>query len=106
MSWQGLVGTAGIVAGTLARIVAQEHAARIHHLLGKLLVIGSCDDKMLWGVGVAEVDGLLLVLNEDELGVIQRSLRHLLARQSLQLNFHFLLHSFQNLFGSSDEEHL
>ena len=71
MGWQGMIGTAGIISGTLTCIVAQEYAARIHHFLCKLLIISSCYDEMLRGIGIAEIDGFLLVLHKDELGVVQ-----------------------------------
>ena len=58
---QGVVGAAGIVAGTLAGLLAKEHAARIDDLLGERLIVVGLDDEMLGGIGVGEVDGLVVI---------------------------------------------
>ena len=58
---QGVVGAAGIVAGTLAGILSKEYTSRIDDPLGESLVIVGLDYEMLGSVGVGEVDGLVII---------------------------------------------
>ena len=55
MGRQCVVRAAGIVARTLASIVAQEHASGVDNLLGKLVVVLGGDDQMLRGIRVTAI---------------------------------------------------
>ena len=49
---KGVVSTAGIVAGTLAGIGSEEHAAGIDHALSKLFVVFHLQDEVFRGIGI------------------------------------------------------
>ena len=70
MGWQGMIGTAGIVARTLTGIVAQEYATGIHYPFSQLLIVGSGNDQMLRSIGVAKFDSLLVILDKDKFGIV------------------------------------
>ena len=70
MGWQGMIGTAGIVARTLTGIIAQEYATGIHYPFSQLLIVGSSDNQMLRSIGIAEIDSLLIILDKDKLGIV------------------------------------
>ena len=50
---QGVIGTAGIIAGTLASILSEEDAASIHHLVSQVRLVGSCNDEVFGGINIA-----------------------------------------------------
>ena len=69
--WQCVVRSTRIVSRTLTGKLTQEHASCIHHLLCQLLVVRSLDDQMLWSIGIREVDGLFLILDQHQTAVLQ-----------------------------------
>ena len=103
---QRVIGAAGIVACTLAGIFAEEHATRIDYLEGELLVILCLDDEVLGCVGIREVDGLLMIVDEHEAAVLERLLCDLLTGQEVELAVHLCLYVEDHLLGGGDEEHL
>ena len=106
MRWQGVVRTAGIVAGTLTSIRAQEYATRIHHALSQLLIVLYLQNQVLRGIGIREGNHLVNGIDEHIIAVFQCLGRHFLAGQLLQLALHLGLHLVQLRFAGGDEEHL
>ena len=103
---QRVVGTTGIVAGTLTGIFTEEHAAGIDHLLGKLLVVLCLNNQMLRSIGIREFDSFMLVMYQHQRAVLQGLLCDILARQLLQLPVHLCLYVENHLFRSRNEQHL
>ena len=103
---QGVVGTRGIVAGTLAGVCAKEYRTGIHHLLGKGLVVACGDDEVFGSIGIAQRHCLVLVLNQYILRIAKRLLRHLRTRQQGKLLFYFVAYLLYHLLRCRDKYHL
>ena len=68
---QGVIGTAGIVAGTLASIGTEEYTAGIDDALGELLVVLHLQDEVFGGVEVGEVNHLVDGIDEHKTAVVE-----------------------------------
>ena len=97
VSWQRVICSAGIVAGTFAGILSEEHTTRIYNLLSHLLIILCLDDKMLWGIGIRECDGIADAAYQNQLRVLECLLGNLFTRQFVELNAHLFLNIVDNL---------
>ena len=106
MSGQGVIGAAGIVAGTLASIGTEEHAAGIDDTLGQLLVVLDLQNEVLGGIEVREVDHLVDGIDEYVTTVFEGFGSHLLTGQQLKLSVDFDLYFIELSFACRNEKHL
>ena len=79
MSRERMIGATGIVASALTGIFPEEYASGIDHLLGQLLVVSGLQNQVFRRIGIREVDGLLLVLDEYQPAILQGFGSNLLA---------------------------
>ena len=103
---QRVVGAAGIVAGTLAGVGTQEHAARIDHALSQLLVVLRLNHQVLGSIQVRQVHHLLGRVHQHVAAVLQCTGGNLLARQQRQLAVQLGMHLVQLPLAGGDEQHL
>ena len=101
-----MVGTAGIVASTLAGIRSQEDATCIDNPLSQHLVVLHLQNKVLRSIGIRQGHHLVDTADQHIAAVLQRLGSNLLARQQLQLAIHLSLYLVELFTTGGDEEHL
>ena len=106
MRRQCVIGAAGIVAGTLASVGAEEDAASIDDLCGQLVVVVCLNDQMLRCVGIAQSHHLIGRTDEHTAAVVKGFLGDVLAWKEIQLTLYFDLNISEELFTRRDEQHL
>ena len=68
---QSVIGTAGIIAGTLASVGTEEYTAGIDYTLGKLFVVLHLQDEVFGGVEVGEFQHLVDGIDEHKTAVVE-----------------------------------